>query len=286
MRGKGKTGFTLIELLVVIAIIAILAAIIFPVYGRVKDSANRNSDMTNMNAIRTAIQLYKVDQGAYPPQLLGYVTLYQSGANMGDVVPANQLVTALYPKRINSLQILKPAYLTGSDAVNTATTTAVWPSVSDANNGKTDPATCNTTPSAQCTLQEFGPEDGLVSTEVQNGITYTGANYSTPLNYYSISGYETAMVKSPQGNRRELRYAPFWTGYGLGQGSTSDEVRQLGYSEPPETTVVTWDSYCREYDGTGAPVAGEKREIVLFLGGIAKPYDSTIVYNSAWQTLP
>ena len=36
-----RRGFTLIELLVVIAIIAILAAILFPVYARIKESARR-----------------------------------------------------------------------------------------------------------------------------------------------------------------------------------------------------------------------------------------------------
>jgi prepilin-type N-terminal cleavage/methylation domain-containing protein len=52
-----KSGFTLIELLVVIAIISILAAIIFPVFAKAKESALRSSDMTSMNSIRTALQL-------------------------------------------------------------------------------------------------------------------------------------------------------------------------------------------------------------------------------------
>jgi prepilin-type N-terminal cleavage/methylation domain-containing protein len=285
-------AFTLIELLVVIAIIGILAAIIFPVYARVKDSANRNSDMSNLNAIRTALQLYKADQGAYPPQLLGYVSLYQSGPNMGNVIPANQLVTALYPKRIDSIQTLRPNYLTGNDATFTATTTAVWPFVQDSLYGQTDPTACYTVntagPVPRCSLQEFRPADGNVSTQVDSGsgLTVLGAGYTNVVQYYSVSGYETALVKSPSGPIRELRYAPFWTGFGLDGGSGNDEVRQLGYNEPPETTVVTWDSYFRDYDANGVPLGGEKREIVLFVGGAARPFDSSAVYNNAFQTKP
>ena len=44
-------GFTLIELLVVIAIIAILAAILFPVFARARENARRSSCQSNMKNI-------------------------------------------------------------------------------------------------------------------------------------------------------------------------------------------------------------------------------------------
>lgn len=44
---KGKIGFTLIELLIVIAIIAILAAILFPVFARARENARRSSCLSN-----------------------------------------------------------------------------------------------------------------------------------------------------------------------------------------------------------------------------------------------
>jgi len=68
----------------------------------------------------------------------------------------------------------------------------------------------------------------------------------TPVNYYAISGYDTALVKTTTGMQRELRYTLFWSAYALnppatgGSGSASDSMRQLGYSEPPETTVTSW----------------------------------------------
>ena len=66
---RRRNGFTLIELLVVIAIIAILAAIIFPVYAQAKKGAYKSSDLSNMNTLRTALQLYRTDQGCLPARL-------------------------------------------------------------------------------------------------------------------------------------------------------------------------------------------------------------------------
>ena len=46
-----KPGFTLIELLVVIAIIALLAAILFPVFARAREQARKTSCLSNMKQI-------------------------------------------------------------------------------------------------------------------------------------------------------------------------------------------------------------------------------------------
>ncbi len=54
-------GFTLIELLVVIAIIAILAAILFPVFAQAKASAKKISSLSNQKQIGTASQIYAGD---------------------------------------------------------------------------------------------------------------------------------------------------------------------------------------------------------------------------------
>lgn len=54
-------GFTLIELLVVIAIIAILAAILFPVFAQAKDAAKKTTDISNLKNITTSAILYASD---------------------------------------------------------------------------------------------------------------------------------------------------------------------------------------------------------------------------------
>lgn len=56
-----KRAFTLIELLVVIAIIAILAAILFPVFGRARENARRTSCMSNMKQIALGWMMYSQD---------------------------------------------------------------------------------------------------------------------------------------------------------------------------------------------------------------------------------
>jgi len=58
MRAK---GFTLIELLVVIAIIAILAAILFPVFARAREKARQASCMSNVKQIALGILMYAQD---------------------------------------------------------------------------------------------------------------------------------------------------------------------------------------------------------------------------------
>lgn len=66
-RRTYSDGFTLIELLVVIAIIAILAAILFPVFLIARESSKRSSCMTNCRQIATAMILYaEAYEGRFP----------------------------------------------------------------------------------------------------------------------------------------------------------------------------------------------------------------------------
>lgn len=58
---KIKKGFTLIELLVVIAIIAILAAILFPVFAQAKAAAKKASDLSGIKQIGTGTMIYIAD---------------------------------------------------------------------------------------------------------------------------------------------------------------------------------------------------------------------------------
>lgn len=58
---KHSRAFTLIELLVVIAIIAILAAILFPVFAQAKVAAKKTADLSNTKQIATATMIYGTD---------------------------------------------------------------------------------------------------------------------------------------------------------------------------------------------------------------------------------
>jgi prepilin-type N-terminal cleavage/methylation domain-containing protein len=56
-----RKGFTLIELLVVIAIIAILAAILFPVFAQARESARQTQCTNNQKQIATSVLMYVQD---------------------------------------------------------------------------------------------------------------------------------------------------------------------------------------------------------------------------------
>lgn len=57
-----RRGFTLIELLIVIAIIAVLAAILFPVFSQVREKARSMACLSNMKQIGIGVQMYVQDQ--------------------------------------------------------------------------------------------------------------------------------------------------------------------------------------------------------------------------------
>jgi prepilin-type N-terminal cleavage/methylation domain-containing protein/prepilin-type processing-associated H-X9-DG protein len=67
-KTRKRTGFTLIEILVVIAIIALLAAILFPVFARARENARRTSCASNEKQIFLGLSQYTQDyEGWYPP---------------------------------------------------------------------------------------------------------------------------------------------------------------------------------------------------------------------------
>ncbi len=78
MTVRRRKGFTLIELLVVIAIIGILAAMVFPVFARARESARRAVCLSNIKNIGLAIQMYLADYddtgppNEHRPEVLAY----------------------------------------------------------------------------------------------------------------------------------------------------------------------------------------------------------------------
>lgn len=81
--GRARLGFTLIELLVVIAIIAILAAILFPVFARARDRARETACLNNVNQIVKAFLMFASDNQDTLPTV--YMWFYPDPASSSSV---------------------------------------------------------------------------------------------------------------------------------------------------------------------------------------------------------
>lgn len=107
MRTSGKKGFTLIELLVVIAIIAILAAILFPVFAKAREKARQAQCISNLKQIGLAVVQYRQD---YDETMLPLFLPSANGPdNMGTVGTGTFWVTLLQPYTKNSQIFLCPS---------------------------------------------------------------------------------------------------------------------------------------------------------------------------------
>src|SRR5947209_2550449 len=105
MNVRARNGFTLIELLVVIAIIAILAAILFPVFAQARESARLTSCLSNIKQLGLAWTMYAQDYDETMPlsRSVGYHDAAGNGSpdDCAYIDPNNPGSMAKYVPRIN-----------------------------------------------------------------------------------------------------------------------------------------------------------------------------------------
>jgi general secretion pathway protein G len=82
-RRRGERGFTLLELLVVLAILGLLAAVAAPRVLTYLGSARADTARLQLNNIATALDLYRLEVGRYPPQGEGLRALVENTAGKG-----------------------------------------------------------------------------------------------------------------------------------------------------------------------------------------------------------
>lgn len=90
-----KKGFTLIELLVVIAIIAILAAILFPVFAQAREAARKASCQSNLKQIGAAAMMYATDNDGFVLREASSVSQIDINV-LGEPVPVRGYAEAYY----------------------------------------------------------------------------------------------------------------------------------------------------------------------------------------------
>jgi prepilin-type N-terminal cleavage/methylation domain-containing protein len=99
MTQSSRRGFTLIELLVVIAIIAILAAILFPVFAQAREKARAATCLSNLKQLGTASIMYTQDWDEH-----WYAHRWNSGPN------SNPLISTTGPGSFISYQALSKTF--------------------------------------------------------------------------------------------------------------------------------------------------------------------------------
>jgi general secretion pathway protein G len=72
--GRNNSGFTLVEILIVVIILGILAAIVIPQFTNASDSARQSSIQSQLQTIRSQIQLYKVQHLDNVPTTANMIT--------------------------------------------------------------------------------------------------------------------------------------------------------------------------------------------------------------------
>ncbi|MEO7453892.1 MAG: prepilin-type N-terminal cleavage/methylation domain-containing protein [Fimbriimonadales bacterium] len=106
-----RRAFTLIELLVVIAIIAILAAILFPVFAQAKEAAKRTACLSNGNQLGKAVIMYMGDSDDRVPPMM-----FRFGTGNNGYSPTNSVWTlSIKPYRADNLIMRCPSDSNASD---------------------------------------------------------------------------------------------------------------------------------------------------------------------------
>ena len=202
---RSPSAFTLIELLVVIAIIGLLAAILFPVFGRVRENAKRSSCLSNMKQIMMGTVQYTQDNderipilvsvtvpGEYPwfQRLQPYVKSKSVFHCPSDLDPLSIKISGAVPAADKfptsyAANIYSSIYLTGASFVNTSglnlsqvllPSTTVYITEAGATSGGSGGILLNTDGSATT------PKNGCAMLDLPHGGGATGpdTNYCGP----------------------------------------------------------------------------------------------------------
>ena len=245
-----KPGFTLIELLVVIAIIAILTAILLPVFASVREGSRQGVAISNMKDIQQKMEQYKLDNHKYPDVLFGYAypgSTMQNGLSMAQ--NANNGSAAIY------FPGLYPAYIKDPNEFTDPNNTL------DANAASAQQITAQLMTNIVAPCSDI--VDGKLNGTAGSGCTTAKAGQVvlTSRSFYKLDAYDSG-PKVTAGNQVDT--TAFYPRYQLAREGTScpigvspapsycdptvsttdpDYKRQLRWQNPPADTIITMTSY-------------------------------------------
>lgn len=268
---KDRRGFTLIELLTVIAIIALLAAILFPVFQRVNENRRFATCMSNLQSIHVAVGLYRDDNGGeYPPVLFGPAERPDKLPWLqGDtVVPMGQAQSAfLYPTYIKDIE----KFHCPNDPVRdrTVVVQAAYP--------QNSPWSA-VLPAGQPTFNNGGM-----------AMPWLPPSYNDqPMSFYAYDSYDISASLDVTGKRLAgagsnpgyfVVYSKDWTAVrARGIDPKKDAPNQLEYqkSMPTDKTILASCNY-------HVVTSGGNKCPVMFASGTAKPLDFKQMVTDGWN---
>ena len=234
---RPASGFTLIELLVVIAIIAILAAILFPVFAQARAKARQTACLSNMRQLGTAVMMYVQDYDETYVPSVSYTAALASG--LPDTSsPSRSWPTLLYPYVKNEQIFVCPD---GETSVRSVILTLNGVNQTCSYTGVTDTAAAPTSP--------FNPKNG-------------GDGSTLGLQLVNKLSYGRNVIPAWQGSGTDTWATAGFTGGGKSgfcNVSTWDGVSEASVSEPA-STIHFFDAWTTQtYNGNS--IRGIQAEI-------------------------
>jgi len=236
MKAACSEGFTRVELLLVIIIIAILAAIIYPVFSSVMETNRQATAMSNMHDISSKIAEFELDKHAAPTVLFGYAVRLPgttTAVSMADALAEADkdgttatYFPGLYPTYINSVS----EFTDPNDPVATTDTLATnvnavqGPAV---NILETDGALCQTTPGSGF----YGADAYDSSPRILGANSLDQGNTTTAGTW--VTRYQPAWTEVTSNAATPLANDPTGLLY----------QQQLHWQYPPSGTYITSDTY-------------------------------------------
>ncbi len=89
---RAKSGFTLVEILIVVVILGILAAIVIPQFTSASTEAKQSALVSNLQSVRSQIELYKIHHKLYL-RLLSLPMLLVTDRLSLDLAPQNSVTS-------------------------------------------------------------------------------------------------------------------------------------------------------------------------------------------------